>query len=142
MYRGICGIEALNRRLKQKLNPPSPESPSIWLRGSVPLKPGSEPGEDDTALSIGDRIMQIRNNYELGLMNGDIGFVRDVTVLDAADYHTELKRDPEQRPPRGKLLSALRVAFDGGLQYIAAAAFGDTVPAYPDRKSTRPNSTH
>src|SRR3546814_15603275 len=75
------------------LNPPSPESPSIWLRGSVPLKPGSEPGEDDTALSIGDRIMQIRNNYELGLMNGDIGFVRDVTVIDAADYHTELKRE-------------------------------------------------
>src|SRR3546814_5203218 len=28
MYRGICGIEALNRRLKQKLNPPSPESRS------------------------------------------------------------------------------------------------------------------
>src|SRR3546814_12666801 len=75
--------------------------------------------------------MQIRNNYELGLMNGDIGFVRDVTVIDAADYHTELKRDPEQRPPRGKLLPALRVAFDGGLKYIAADAFGHIVPACP-----------
>src|SRR3546814_11605628 len=56
MYRGICGIEALNRRLKQKLNPPSPESPSIWLRGSVPLKPGSEPGEEIGRASCRERV--------------------------------------------------------------------------------------
>src|SRR3546814_16134544 len=69
------------------------------------------------------------SDWSSDVCSSDLGFVRDVTVIDAADYHTELKRDPEQRPPRGKLLPALRVAFDGGLKYIAAAAFGDIVPA-------------
>ncbi|NOZ00971.1 MAG: ATP-dependent RecD-like DNA helicase [Deltaproteobacteria bacterium] len=53
MRRGDCGTEALNRRLRDRLNP-----------RIDPAKPGFAPG---------DRLIQNRNNYEKEVFNGDIG---------------------------------------------------------------------
>jgi exodeoxyribonuclease V alpha subunit len=58
MYRGAAGIDALNERLQQRLNP----------RGRDAL------GE---RFRIGDRLIQTRNSHDLGLMNGSIVFLRD-----------------------------------------------------------------
>jgi exodeoxyribonuclease V alpha subunit len=58
MYRGAVGIDALNERLRERLNP----------RGKAVL------GE---RFRIGDRLIQTRNSHELGLMNGSIVFLRD-----------------------------------------------------------------
>jgi len=62
MYRGAVGIDALNERLQQRLNP----------RGEAAV------GE---RFRIGDRLIQTRNSHELGLMNGSIVFL----VADDAD---------------------------------------------------------
>lgn len=70
----ITGTAALNQALQAALNPPSPEKGEVQ-RGSVVFR-------------TGDRVMQIRNNYDimwreetsmrggLGIFNGDIGVVR------------------------------------------------------------------
>ncbi|HEX8958249.1 MAG TPA: ATP-dependent RecD-like DNA helicase [Solirubrobacterales bacterium] len=57
MYRGAVGIDALNERLRERLNP----------RGRRAL---------NDRFRIGDRLIQTRNSHELGLMNGSIVFLR------------------------------------------------------------------
>jgi exodeoxyribonuclease V alpha subunit len=58
MRRGLIGTENLNLELQRLLNPPSAQD-------------SSPPGR----LRLGDRVMQIRNNYELDVFNGDVGRV-------------------------------------------------------------------
>jgi exodeoxyribonuclease V alpha subunit len=58
MYRGAVGIDALNERLRGRLNP----------RGAEAL---------NGRFRIGDRLIQTRNSHELGLMNGSIVFLRE-----------------------------------------------------------------
>lgn len=58
MYRGLCGVDNLNRELQQRLNSDS--------RG---LKIGQH------EFRLGDKIMQIRNNYDKEVFNGDIGII-------------------------------------------------------------------
>lgn len=55
MRRGTLGSENLNLELKQILNPNG-------------VSVGSRRG-----LSLGDRVMQMRNNYDLDVFNGDVG---------------------------------------------------------------------
>jgi len=57
MYRGAVGIDALNERLREQLNP------------------YGKPALNDR-FRIGDRLIQTRNSHELGLMNGSIVFLR------------------------------------------------------------------
>ena len=57
MYRGAVGIDALNERLQQRLNPNGERALGGRFR-------------------IGDRLIQTRNSHELGLMNGSIVFLR------------------------------------------------------------------
>ncbi|HSK50774.1 MAG TPA: ATP-dependent RecD-like DNA helicase [Solirubrobacterales bacterium] len=56
MYRGAVGIDALNERLQQELNPDG--EPALEGR-----------------FRIGDRLIQTRNAHELELMNGSIVFL-------------------------------------------------------------------
>lgn len=58
MYRGAAGVNELNEALQAALNPP----------GRMAEK---KIGAD--IFRVGDRLMQIRNNYEKGVYNGDIG---------------------------------------------------------------------
>jgi exodeoxyribonuclease V alpha subunit len=58
MYRGAVGIDALNERLQERLNPDG--EPALGER-----------------FRIGDRLIQTRNAHDLGLMNGSIVFLRD-----------------------------------------------------------------
>jgi exodeoxyribonuclease V alpha subunit len=57
MYRGAVGIDALNERLQERLNP----------RGKPAL---------NGRFRLGDRLIQTRNAHELGLMNGSIVLLR------------------------------------------------------------------
>jgi exodeoxyribonuclease V alpha subunit len=59
MNRGIIGAQRLNRELQQALNP-----------GSASLERGG------FALRVGDKVMQIRNNYDKDVFNGDLGRIR------------------------------------------------------------------
>jgi exodeoxyribonuclease V alpha subunit len=58
MQRGVLGVGNLNRRLQELL---TPVGPSVE-RGSV-------------AFRAGDRVMQVRNDYERDVFNGDLGEV-------------------------------------------------------------------
>ena len=60
MHKGPCGVQNLNRLLQARVNPPSPAKEEIQQPGG-------------TVLRLGDKVMQIRNNYEKDVYNGDIG---------------------------------------------------------------------
>ena len=63
MNRGQCGVHALNDELQRALN-------SSNLSSAVSL--------GALKLAKGDKIIQTRNNYDLGVFNGDTGRVVDV----------------------------------------------------------------
>lgn len=74
--RGELGTSALNKLLQAKLNPPSPG------------KPEKKFGE--RTFRLGDKVMQIKNNYRIGwrrirdfkegegIFNGDMGFISNI----------------------------------------------------------------
>ncbi|SCY30161.1 exodeoxyribonuclease V alpha subunit [Lachnospiraceae bacterium XBB2008] len=80
MRKGPLGVESLNRILQQYINPPSDDKKEI------------EYGE--TIFREGDKVMQVRNNYQLewyvtgeynirvqsgtGVFNGDVGCIRSI----------------------------------------------------------------
>ncbi|MCL6450564.1 MAG: AAA family ATPase [Acetobacteraceae bacterium] len=64
MYRGPAGVDALNAALQEALNPAAPGRPE--------LRAGAH------AFRLGDKVMQLRNNYEKEVYNGDIGVVAAV----------------------------------------------------------------
>ena len=91
MRKGALGVENLNRMLQRYLNPPSADKPEIPFGHGMGGE-GSEQGKG--VLRVGDKVMQIRNNYQLewevrnrfglavdkglGVFNGDMGIVRSV----------------------------------------------------------------
>lgn len=84
MRKGLLGVERLNRILQQYLNPPSPDK--------------TEREYADHLFREGDKVMQIRNNYQLeweirtkygltvdkgqGVFNGDMGIVREINPYE------------------------------------------------------------
>jgi len=75
MNRGITGARGINQALQAVLNPPGEHSVDKF----------------GNRFSVGDKVMQIENNYDRDVLNGDIGFV------------TGIDRDEEE----------LAVTFDG-----------------------------
>ncbi len=65
MNRGLLGTEGLNRSLQQAINPNSPfigdDDKNVWRQG--------------------DRVIQLKNNYDLEIFNGDIGIIVDVDKI-------------------------------------------------------------
>ena len=66
MRRGAAGAENLNLKLQAALNPVG----ASLKRAGIDYR-------------IGDRVMQIRNNYMKAVFNGDIGFVSEVNTEDS-----------------------------------------------------------
>jgi exodeoxyribonuclease V alpha subunit len=64
MNRGITGARGLNQMLQDALNPPG--------AGSV--------DKFGYRFSAGDKVMQIQNNYDKDVYNGDIGFVAGIDL--------------------------------------------------------------
>ena len=61
MQRGVVGTANLNLLLQQALNPSGPS----LSRGGYTYRQG-------------DRVMQLRNNYDKDVFNGDLGYIREV----------------------------------------------------------------
>lgn len=59
MRRTVTGVDNLNALLQAELNPPSAGKPEIHLPSGI--------------LRLGDKVMQIRNNYTRFVYNGDVG---------------------------------------------------------------------
>lgn len=67
MYRGPLGVNSLNEELQARLNPGA----------AVSLDWGGH------TLRVGDKVMQVRNNYDKGVFNGDVGWIRSIDKEDA-----------------------------------------------------------
>lgn len=65
MQRGSAGAAYLNSRLQEVLNPARPNKPDV-SRGQRTFR-------------AGDRVIQMCNNYDKGVFNGDIGSVVDIS---------------------------------------------------------------
>jgi len=68
MKKGPIGTQELNKRLQAIVNPPSP-SKAEWVIG-------------ERVFRAGDRIIQTVNDYNKGVMNGDMGVVIRIDVND------------------------------------------------------------
>ncbi len=66
MNRGAAGTVAINHYLQQILNPQPAGQKEATRMG--------------TSFKIGDRVMQIRNNYDKNVFNGDIGRIEDIDM--------------------------------------------------------------
>lgn len=68
MYRGPAGVNMLNERLQETLNPPSTRKTEKSLHGQI--------------YRTGDKLMQIRNNYDKDIFNGDIGELKNINLSE------------------------------------------------------------
>ncbi|MCB9138795.1 MAG: AAA family ATPase [Caldilineaceae bacterium] len=68
MHRGVAGVGALNEAIQATVNPPSAQRAERHFGSRV--------------YRVGDRIMQIRNNYDKEVYNGDMGVIRAVNAID------------------------------------------------------------
>jgi exodeoxyribonuclease V alpha subunit len=66
MYKGACGVTALNDVLQSQINHGGGEAVTAGAR----------------TLRMGDKVMQLKNDYDKNVFNGDVGFV---TVIDPHD---------------------------------------------------------
>lgn len=64
MHKGLCGAENLNEVLGKALNP----------------TPTAEVERRGKTLHVGDRVVQIKNDYDRNVFNGDQGFIVDVNA--------------------------------------------------------------
>jgi exodeoxyribonuclease V alpha subunit len=91
VYKGACGIHALNAALQAALNPPGPDRRDV---------PWGEVGAEKLKRTLreGDRLLWLTNDKETGLVNGS-----EVTVVaitgDAASGHQVALRALDDDPP-------------------------------------------
>ena len=79
MYRGPAGVIALNAALQERLNARAPASVSYGER----------------VLRVGDKVMQVRNNYDKGpsgVFNGDMGRIVEIAA-DTSQVHVRFPDD-------------------------------------------------
>ena len=68
MQRGIIGTRNLNKVVQQLLNPPNPLKAEI-NRGS-------------NIFRVGDRVIQLKNDYEKEVFNGDLGKIAEIDPVE------------------------------------------------------------
>ena len=95
MRKGIIGTENLNSRLQETLNPKKMQRDGRQQR-----------------LQVGDKVMQIRNNYDKEVFNGDLGIVSSV---ESAEESAE---------------DSVEVSFEGRRVLYESADLGEVVLAY------------
>jgi exodeoxyribonuclease V alpha subunit len=94
MHRGVVGASNLNTELQKHLNPSGDE----LVRGGMVLK-------------VGDKVMQIRNNYDKEVFNGDIG---RITKIDREEQEIMVNYDgrvvPYEYPDLDEIVLAYAVS--------------------------------
>ncbi len=91
MYKGEIGAAALNARLQQAVNP----------RG-LSIRHG------ETVFRTGDKVMQVKNNYDKNIFNGDIGYI---THIDQHDDKIIVKFDRSEIEYKSSELDEIMQAY-------------------------------
>ncbi len=68
MYAGVAGIDAVNESIQARYN-----------KNDKFIK------RDNLLFKVGDKVLQLKNDQELDIMNGDIGKILDITKIDNKD---------------------------------------------------------
>jgi len=102
--KGVAGTETLNAVLQSTLNPPSKNKKEKRFR--------------ERTYRVGDKVMQIKNNYDIGwtrggeegvgIFNGDIGIIRDI---DASGQLMMIDFDERIAEYTGDMLDELEHAY-------------------------------
>jgi len=69
MYNGVAGIDEINRRIQEKYN----QNEKMIVR-------------DDKLFKVDDKVLQLKNDRDLDIMNGDIGKIMDIVKDNEKDY--------------------------------------------------------
>lgn len=64
--RGSLGTHNLNLQIQKAVNPPAQSKKQLQIGERI--------------YRVGDRVIQTRNNYDLGVFNGDIGIIKDMNL--------------------------------------------------------------
>lgn len=99
---GEIGTGQLNQMLREQLNPAAPRKPEI------------EVAKQSRTLRQGDRVIQTQNNYDLEVMNGQIGTILEVEAPD----------------PTAKKKGSLLVRFDEQIVRYPESELGQLHHAY------------
>jgi exodeoxyribonuclease V alpha subunit len=91
MHRGPAGVSNLNRVLQEALNPGAPE----LVVGERRFRPG-------------DKVMQVRNNYDKDVFNGDIG---QVEAIDAEARTVSVRYEERQVLYEATALDEITLAY-------------------------------
>ncbi len=76
MHRQACGVDALNRMLQEAMNPAGPGRPQK-AAGAVTYR-------------LGDKVIQMKNDYQKGVFNGDVGVIESITDCVTVRYGPDL----------------------------------------------------
>ena len=68
MHRGAAGVASLNEAIQQAVNPPQPDKVERGLGSRI--------------FRSGDRVMQVRNNYDKEVYNGDMGYISAIDLIE------------------------------------------------------------
>lgn len=68
MIRGVVGTRNFNQVLQQLINPPSPDKPKVSRGGMI--------------FRVGDRVIQLKNDYDREVFNGDLGVVAAIDAVE------------------------------------------------------------
>lgn len=75
MYKGINGIDSMNGMLQDVFNPKA-DRKNTFISNNVEYR-------------VGDKVLQIKNNNDLNVSNGDIGVIRSINLKDS-EYTIEI----------------------------------------------------
>jgi len=115
MNQGPLGTAALNQALQARLNP---------------FSEGVE--HRDRVLRVRDKVMQLRNNYDKGVFNGDVGYVRSASPARRA---VTVDFDGEEVEYEGEELDQLALAYAVSVHKSQGSQFGSVTLVLPEPSS-------